>query len=478
MGDSDLFSLELPGAMASKKSTDSLHMDDDLDMMDSYGESPLDRRRRPEKARDGRKQKGESPGYHGMEFGGSRGAYDSPNEFLEEDDPISRRRGLSALGEAATSSTASMEYFDDRSMVADFLRQYHCTSMMPQSSKVVVLDVGLSIRAAFHALDENGTNSSLPALGRTTPAFYTLKLRSLTPLFCLALDIDSATLWCSQEHDYVGVVTIGDLLAALLSQISDPTTIDDAAAMKTLERMTLKQWMDKRNENRDLVCMEPSDSLFEALSMLSRFKVHRVPVIDRLEQNIILYVLTATKIVVFLMKIVRSTFLPPMTSWPKTFTDLFVPDGLNLQMAKRPALFETSLERLQVGRFSGLTTAWPDTSLFNTLLLIEKTHFSAIPIVSADGVLVDTIYKSDLARIPPSELLASASTPIAQVLQDWRQKGILRTYSTNTCTIEDTMEVVLTSLMDSRLRSLVVVDSSKVVKGIIALTDVLRCFLV
>lgn len=76
--------------------------------------------------------------------------------------------------------------------------------------------------------------------------------------------------------------------------------------MKRLERMTLKQWMDKRNENRDLVCMEPSDSLFEALSMLSRFKVHRVPVIDRLEQNIILYVLTATKIVVFLMKIVRS----------------------------------------------------------------------------------------------------------------------------------------------------------------------------
>jgi tryptophanyl-tRNA synthetase len=52
-----------------------------------------------------------------------------------------------------------MEYYDDRSIVADFLRQYHCTSMMPQSSKVVVLDTGISIRAAFHALDENGTVS-------------------------------------------------------------------------------------------------------------------------------------------------------------------------------------------------------------------------------------------------------------------------------------------------------------------------------
>ena len=164
MGDSDMFSLELPGAMASKKSTDSLNMDDELDMMDSFGDSGRDMRRRPEKSRDARKPKHSSPGYHGMEFGGSRDNFDSPNEFLEDDDPISRRRGLSALGDEATSSTASMEYFDDRSMVADFLRQYHCTSMMPQSSKVVVLDVTLSIRAAFHALDENGTQFSSRAL--------------------------------------------------------------------------------------------------------------------------------------------------------------------------------------------------------------------------------------------------------------------------------------------------------------------------
>jgi CBS domain-containing protein len=100
-------------------------------------------------------------------------------------------------------------------------------------------------------------------------------------------------------------VTIGDIIAALLAQIPDVERIEPASVLAKLETTTLKQWMAKRSDNRDLVCMEPSDSLFEALSMLSRFKVHRVPVIDRLEQNTILYVLTATKIVVFLMKIVR-----------------------------------------------------------------------------------------------------------------------------------------------------------------------------
>lgn len=147
-------------------------------------------------------------------------------------------------------------------------------------------------------------------------------------------------------------------------------------------------------------------------------------------------------------------------------------------MAKRPALFETSLEKIQIGRFTGLTTASPDTSLFDTLMLIEKTRFSAIPVVDQTGKLVDTIYKSDLARIPPSELLASATTPIAQVLAGWREKGILHHSGPNTCAIEDSMEVVLTRLMVSRLRSIVIVDSDLQVKGIVALTDVLRCFLV
>lgn len=99
------------------------------------------------------------------------------------------------------------------------------------------------------------------------------------------------------------------MLSALLAQIADLSIKDSDLVLKSLETNTLKQWIGHNSENRDLVCVEPSDTLFEALSMLSRFKVHRVPVIDRLEQNSILYVLTAAKIVVFLMKIVRLRFL-------------------------------------------------------------------------------------------------------------------------------------------------------------------------
>lgn len=416
-----MFSLELPGTLTSKKSSDSLHLDESItgvNPLEDYAESPRDRSRRGEGGVESRKHSTRSPAYHGVEFGDSPPAFGSPDEYMGDDGPLNRRRGLSALGEAATSSVTSMEYYDDRSIVADFLRQYHCTSMMPQSSKVVVLDNGISIRAAFHALSEN--------------------------------DIDSATVWDASERDFVGVITFGDLLAALLFQFTGSTTADAPEALKRLETTTIKHWMSSRSENRDLVCVEPTDTLFEALSMLSRFKVHRVPVIDRLDQNTILYVLTATKIVVFLMKI----------------------------MAKRPALFETSLEKIQIGKFDNLTTATPDTSLLEVLHLIEETHFSAIPVVDQSGKYVDMLYKSELARINPFELLASASLPVAQVLSSWRQKGILRSSGVNSCTIHDSLEVVLTRLMDYRLRSLVVVDSNQTVKGIIALTDILRCFIV
>lgn len=147
-------------------------------------------------------------------------------------------------------------------------------------------------------------------------------------------------------------------------------------------------------------------------------------------------------------------------------------------MAKRPALFETSLEKIQIGHLAALTTASVSSTLYEVLKLVETTHFSAIPIVDDHGVLIDTLYKNDFARVPPNDILASLSSPAAQVLQNWRERNLLRSILVNTCTVQDTMEVVLTRLMDSRLRSLVIVDSARKVQGIVALTDVLRCFLV
>ena len=68
-------------------------------------------------------------------------------------------------------------------MIRDFLHTHKAFELIPESGKVVVLDVDLSIRQAFHALHEQ----------------------------CIA----SAALWDSEEKSIVGVISASDFIQAL-----------------------------------------------------------------------------------------------------------------------------------------------------------------------------------------------------------------------------------------------------------------------
>jgi hypothetical protein len=48
------------------------------------------------------------------------------------------------------------DFLEDRASIADFLRNFQSYAIMPQSSKVVVLDNRISVRTAIQALEENG----------------------------------------------------------------------------------------------------------------------------------------------------------------------------------------------------------------------------------------------------------------------------------------------------------------------------------
>ena len=68
-------------------------------------------------------------------------------------------------------------------MIHDFLHTHKAFELIPESGKVVVLDIDLSIRQAFHALHEQ----------------------------CIA----SAALWDSDEKSIVGVISASDFIQAL-----------------------------------------------------------------------------------------------------------------------------------------------------------------------------------------------------------------------------------------------------------------------
>jgi len=100
------------------------------------------------------------------------------------------------------------------------------------------------------------------------------------------------------------MITVTDLINTILRFYDSlaPGKELQAVMSKASIRQCKSTWKKKR---QSLLFLEPDDSLYEAVYTLSKYKVHRVPVIDRENQNLILYILHPTRIILFLMKVVR-----------------------------------------------------------------------------------------------------------------------------------------------------------------------------
>lgn len=72
----------------------------------------------------------------------------------------------------------------DISKINSILLNSRCFSVIPSSSKIVVLDTSLAVKSAFKALEEN--------------------------------NIKSAPLWDSKQQKYVGIITVSDFIQILL----------------------------------------------------------------------------------------------------------------------------------------------------------------------------------------------------------------------------------------------------------------------
>mgnify|MGYP002480006029 CR=1 FL=1 len=73
----------------------------------------------------------------------------------EQEEPLTPTRDPE--DDSTSLTPLHQEFIEDRTIIADFLRSFRCRALMPQSSKVVVLDTGISMLSALQALEENGT---------------------------------------------------------------------------------------------------------------------------------------------------------------------------------------------------------------------------------------------------------------------------------------------------------------------------------
>ncbi|XP_026463923.1 LOW QUALITY PROTEIN: 5'-AMP-activated protein kinase subunit gamma-1-like [Ctenocephalides felis] len=296
---------------------------------------------------------------------------------------------------------------DECQIFVKFFRFHKCYDLIPTSAKLVVFDTQLLVKKAFFALVYNG--------------------------------VRAAPLWDSSKQCFVGMLTITDFIKILQMYYKSPTI-----SMDQLEEHKLDTWRDVlKDQVPSLVSISPDASLFDAIRTLIENRIHRLPVIDPSTGNV-LYILTHKRILRFLFLYI--------TELPK------------------PSYMRKTLRELRIGTFDQIETADEDTSIICALKKFVERRVSALPVVDAQGRLVDIFAKFDVINLAAEKTYDDLDVNLKTANEHrnaWFE-GVQR------CTLDETLYTIMERIVRAEVHRLVVVDESEKVVGIISLSDLLQ----
>merc|ERR1719348_529593 len=133
--------------------------------------------------------------------------------------------------------------------ILNFFKCYKCYDLIPTSAKLVILDTELILKQAFFAMVDTG--------------------------------VRACPLWDSERQAFVGMLTITDFIRILQQNYKGPLI-----EMEAFEEQRLADWKGITEHTRDLLCVPPDASLFEAVTLLIENKIHRLPIIDPANGNV------------------------------------------------------------------------------------------------------------------------------------------------------------------------------------------------
>ncbi|KAJ4455414.1 putative 5'-AMP-activated protein kinase subunit gamma-2 [Paratrimastix pyriformis] len=324
--------------------------------------------------------------------------------------------------------------------IADFLKVHTAYDLLPDSGKVVVVDVGLTISSAFLALQENG--------------------------------ITSAPLWDSNRQEYVGMLTVTDFIEIILDFYYRYSREEFA---RHLETYTLREWRKRRRDRPalqapptgrredlpapakhqaariPLIFVHPEASLFDASRVLLQHRIHRGPVLDP-STNTVLHVITHARILRYLV-----------SKW----------------RVDSPILNRT-LRELNIGTYQNIIYVSPSNKVAETLSLLAQRRISAVPVVNGEGVVIGVYSMSDVRHLLLDDLHSNLELTVDEALsmrtQQPQASEAGEQHPVYKCTRDDTLKTVFGRLATYNVHRLVVVDEASRLVGIVSVNDILRFF--
>ncbi|KAL3512045.1 hypothetical protein ACH5RR_024762 [Cinchona calisaya] len=309
--------------------------------------------------------------------------------------------------------------------------------LMPDSGKVIALDVNVAVRQAFHLMYEEGI-AVLP-------------------------------LWDEQNTKISGMLTASDFILMLLQLNSNRATLTD----EEIEEHTISAWKDlKFQHHRELIGVSeplyrraliqagPDESLKDVALRILQNEISAVPILSSTQDGSCPHLLFIACLSGILKHICRHfrrhlEFLPQLQQ----------PVG-NLPLGTWAR---------EVGNITGrsLLTLRASDPLSSALNLLIQAHVSSVPIVDSDGILVDVYCKSDIASLAKSSVYAHIQLDQTIISQALEIVDVTSRNRCQTCTRFDSLYKVMELLSDPAMRRVIVIEAgSRRVEGIITLRDI------
>ncbi|XP_050419001.1 5'-AMP-activated protein kinase subunit gamma-1 isoform X13 [Patella vulgata] len=320
------------------------------------------------------------------------------------------KSNLMKLSQDSDSDKMEIEDLEDNidQAFGKFMRAHKCYDLIPTSAKLVIFDTQLNVKKAFFALVYNG--------------------------------VRAAPLWDSKQQDYVGMLTITDFINILKMYYKSPLVKIDE-----LEDHKIDTWRDLfKTQQKKFVCIDPDESLFDAVKRLLESHVHRLPVIEKATGNAI-YILTHKRILRYLY--------------------------LYMKDLPSPGFMSQTLEELNIGTLKNVITATKETPLIKALNLFVQHRISALPVTDNQGKIVDIYAKFDVINLAAEKTYNNLDITIEQALLHRDQQGV---ESVARCRATETLKSVIERIVKAEVHRLVIVNDKDIVTGVISLSDILK----
>lgn len=320
-------------------------------------------------------------------------------------------------GAALTPASGSSVVADQRAalnVIREFLKSKTSFDVLPVSYRLIVFDTSLLVKRALNVLLQNS--------------------------------IVSAPLWNSKTSKFSGLLTASDFLNIVhyastcpdqSTNLSDTLTLDGLANIGSMSGSSAL----------DTCSIHPSRSLYDACVKMINSSARRIPLIDRDEETmreIVVSVLTQYRILKFVSMNCRET-----------------------RFLLQP------LRDLHIGRTTDLCHARLSTPIEDVINLLIQHQISSVPILDDDNKLINVYEAVDLLLLVKGGVYADLSLTVGEALLR-RSDDFEGVY---TCTLDDTLFVVLETIRKSRLHRLFVLDNDGKLLGVMTLGDILKYIL-